>query len=51
MDTIGNPNFVRHSEVFLASGCRGINCALERNVTAFSELFFAVRCQGGLDRG
>ena len=55
MDTIGNQNFVRNSEVSLTkgyiSGRRGTrNRAVERNVAAFSELSFAVHWQGMLHR-
>ena len=55
MDTIGTQHFVRYSEVSLTQGLPvGVvlrNLAVEYNVAAFSELSFAVRCQGGLSRG
>ena len=55
MDTIGNQNFVRNSEVSLTQGLpvyssrRGMcNRAVEHNVAVFSELSFAVHWQGRL---
>ena len=50
--TIGNKHFVPCSEV-PNSGASGIFLvqAVEHNVAAFSELFFAVHWQGRLSRG
>ena len=51
-DTIGPQYFVQDVPNSGASGRRGMcNLAVEYNVAAFSELSFAVRCQGGLSRG
>ena len=50
MDTIENQQFVEYSGV--TSSRHGmLNWAVEHNVAGFSELYFAVRWQGRMDRG